>query len=552
LIGDLDTRPFKDLLGWDSVSFFTSDVSKVNKMIDRFSDDELLEMGKRAKIFYEQHLSYGKWCRHVIEILNKNMISQKDINKIADESEVTWGRSHKLFYPIIEEKGLNVGIEVGVAFGGHAEEILKNSHIKKLYGIDPYLHMENYDDPMNFPQEEFDKIYEFVLSRMRKFGKRYEHIRKSSKEASNIINNAIDFVYIDADHSYEGVKKDLNIWFPRVRGGGVIGGHDYGHGNFPGVKKAVDEFFHSRCMRIHNEEEGVWWVEKRMENLSFFIPAYNCAETIEETVMSIIDGNMIDGDEVVIVNDGSTDDTAEILASLAEKYAFINVIEHEENKGGAAARNTAVQNTKNDILFCLDSDNLLVSGSIQRLKEYMFKENADAAAFGELHYFTGNKRNVTHKWIYHSGINMFADCLAGGVSPASSGNYMFTKESWEKAGGYPEFAKALDAWGFGLRQLATGSKLVCLENTYYLHRYGHESYWVRASAEKNELSFKIVEPFFDQIKEDDREYIITNKRSWFSDLDRRAINVIGEANGRNGSVKKKLSIKNIFRKLFRI
>ena len=55
-------------------------------------------------------------------------------------------------------------------------------------------------------------------------------------------------------------------------------------------------------------------------NISFIIPAYNCSLTLEEAVCSIYNGNFEHGDEIIICNDGSTDDTADILRVLASKY----------------------------------------------------------------------------------------------------------------------------------------------------------------------------------------------------------------------------------------
>ena len=50
-----------------------------------------------------------------------------------------------------------------------------------------------------------------------------------------------DFVYIDADHSYESVKKDIELYLPKLKKGGIIGGHDYCPYSWPDVIKAVDE-----------------------------------------------------------------------------------------------------------------------------------------------------------------------------------------------------------------------------------------------------------------------------------------------------------------------
>src|ERR1700731_2316616 len=114
-----------------------------------------------------------------------------------------------------------------------------------------------------------------------------------------------------------------------------------------------------------------------MRNISFFIPAYNCSKTIAESVDSIMETNFTDGDELIIVNDCSNDNTLEVLRELKEKYPAIVIIEHSRNKGGAAARNTAVENAKHELLFCLDADNVLVPLSIAPLKKYLIDNKAD-------------------------------------------------------------------------------------------------------------------------------------------------------------------------------
>ena len=60
--------------------------------------------------------------------------------------------------------------------------------------------------------------------------------------AAKVWSGPIDFLYIDADHSYDGVRSDLEAWAPHVRSGGLILGDDYGNPYYPGVKEAWDEF----------------------------------------------------------------------------------------------------------------------------------------------------------------------------------------------------------------------------------------------------------------------------------------------------------------------
>jgi len=243
-------------------------------------------------------------------------------------------------------------------------------------------------------------------------------------------------------------------------------------------------------------------------------------------------------DEVVIVNDGSTDDTCEVIKSLEEKHPCLRVINHVRNRGGAAARNTAVENARHDLIFCLDSDNLLVPGSVPKLRNYLLAENADAAVFRELHFFKESPEKPTHKWRYRQGEISFIDALSGAVFAGGSGNYLYTRASWIKAGGYPEFVRTLDTWGFGIRQVATGQRILVMEDGAYLHRYGHQSNWVRETKTTNRsmLALQILIPFLDRLSSKDVDYIMSRsaRKTWFNDLDRRPLRAKTGEKGRAG------------------
>jgi Methyltransferase domain len=69
-------------------------------------------------------------------------------------------------------------------------------------------------------------------------------VRKDSEEASlHFADNSLDFVFIDAEHSYEACKRDIQTWCPKVRPGGIVSGHDYKNTDYPSfsVEKAVHE-----------------------------------------------------------------------------------------------------------------------------------------------------------------------------------------------------------------------------------------------------------------------------------------------------------------------
>ncbi|HUS88892.1 MAG TPA: class I SAM-dependent methyltransferase [Desulfosporosinus sp.] len=125
-----------------------------------------------------------------------------------------------------------VGIETGTYCGDSATQILNNTNCTKLYTIDPWLHGEGKEFEAGEPQPYHDKNMSFALRRMEQFGDRVEIMRMTSEAAYHELllrdpEFKVNFVWIDGDHSKEGVTTDIafeNIILP----GGLIGGHDYG------------------------------------------------------------------------------------------------------------------------------------------------------------------------------------------------------------------------------------------------------------------------------------------------------------------------------------
>jgi predicted O-methyltransferase YrrM len=87
----------------------------------------------------------------------------------------------------------------------------------------------------------------------------YTAVRLTSVEAAATYeDSSLDFVFIDADHSYESVREDIIAWWPKVKAGGIISGHDY-HMGAPGVINASNELF--GYVRVTG---SCWWVRKEM------------------------------------------------------------------------------------------------------------------------------------------------------------------------------------------------------------------------------------------------------------------------------------------------
>lgn len=138
-----------------------------------------------------------------------------------------------------------VGAEVGVAAGENSANMLDMLKIKTLYAVDPYFDINN------------NKNIAFKLLE----NKPVKWLIETSVEASKKISEPLDFVYIDAAHDYDNVKADVAAWYPLVRSGGVIGGHDFALSSHDGLIDAVIEFAKSKKLHV-NMVCPDWWIIK--------------------------------------------------------------------------------------------------------------------------------------------------------------------------------------------------------------------------------------------------------------------------------------------------
>jgi Methyltransferase domain len=167
-----------------------------------------------------------------------------------------------------------IAVEVGVDEGIFSEYLLEYWHGRQLLSVDPWLEMppDEYIDTCNTSQASMDEKYERTKRRLACFGDRSDVRRETSVEAAaRVTPGSLDFVYLDARHSYEGVTEDLQVWFPLMRAGGLMAGHDYNDGVFVqgihGVRSAVDEFFGARKIPVRHTYTDVpcasWIVQIR-------------------------------------------------------------------------------------------------------------------------------------------------------------------------------------------------------------------------------------------------------------------------------------------------
>jgi hypothetical protein len=162
---------------------------------------------------------------------------------------------------LVRQFGLtNVGVEVGVKEGKFSAHLLRNFQSLRMIGVDPYEQQPQsgelgYEDYSGW---SFDRILEQLKGNTGSFGDRFRLIRKYSEDAApEIDDGSIDFVFIDAQHTYEGVKSDIALWRGKVREGGILCGHDYDftRPRFADVIRAVDE----SLGKVETAADHVWW-----------------------------------------------------------------------------------------------------------------------------------------------------------------------------------------------------------------------------------------------------------------------------------------------------
>jgi hypothetical protein len=145
--------------------------------------------------------------------------------------------------------------EIGIQNGNFTKFILNSCNISPVIGVDPFLpcfgkqcgwsHSQN-DIVADQKMQLKTKLN--CLKNLSQFGNRFKFFNMTSIEYGlTLQDQSLDIIFIDGDHSEEGVYQDLTIFYKKIKKGGMIVGHDYG-GNFGKseavvqVKPAVDKF----------------------------------------------------------------------------------------------------------------------------------------------------------------------------------------------------------------------------------------------------------------------------------------------------------------------
>ena len=157
------------------------------------------------------------------------------------------------------------GCEVGVWRGDASRGLLTRFSNLILLAVDPWdtggshQTLEATQEVLREAKKQFLEATEFAEDR------RWVMARPSVDAAKVIAPKALDFVFIDAEHTYECVCEDIAAWAPKVRDGGLLCGHDYESPHdkkgIHGVKRAVDEYALQQGCQVRLTDGDIWWLE---------------------------------------------------------------------------------------------------------------------------------------------------------------------------------------------------------------------------------------------------------------------------------------------------
>ena len=208
----------------------------------------------------------------ILKHLTPVLYERIDINTFIDHKSFLYKADNVLrtlrpsfiFIKKIFGEKLLIGAEIGVERGKNSKCILKELNIEKLYLIDLW---ENYDE-IEITWSHLDNNYKHV-QRIFENDVRVKIIKDFSENAVNHIEkDSLDFVYIDGNHSYEYVYKDIELYYIKVKKDKVIAGHDVflNDGILGGVLDAVKDFCFKYNIYFYVENPDWYFIKTKQIN----------------------------------------------------------------------------------------------------------------------------------------------------------------------------------------------------------------------------------------------------------------------------------------------
>jgi hypothetical protein len=192
-----------------------------------------------------------------------------DIKQAIDDLNALEIKRHRrVWKPFMEKYNIKKFAEIGVFEGQNFKRMIE--HRPELaVAVDAWIDDEVVArNDCGYPQSKLNELYNYV----RYFTRKLDFVKimrmYTIDAASFFPDELFDLVYIDADHSYEGCKADIEAWYPKVKKGGFVLGDDYSKYRAPktgvrfGVIQAVDEFAKKQGKDVYKLTQNGWAIIK--------------------------------------------------------------------------------------------------------------------------------------------------------------------------------------------------------------------------------------------------------------------------------------------------
>lgn len=218
-----------------------------------------------------------------------------------------------------------------------------------------------------------------------------------------------------------------------------------------------------------------------MNLVSIIIPCYNHAAFLEQTVLSVLASDY-PSIEIIIVDDGSHDDSIKIGQRLSEKYPIVKAIQ-QKNQGPAAARNNGIKIATGNFILPLDADDLISTNYISRAV-LEFHDETVSLVYCNAEFF-GEK---TGEWKLKP-FSLSSLVLDNMIFCSA----IFRKKDWEAVGGYDErMTWGWEDWEFWISLLKNGGRVVKLPIIGFFYRVRKNSRRKSTNKEAKEKTISLI------------------------------------------------------------
>jgi len=205
---------------------------------------------------------------------------------------------------------------------------------------------------------------------------------------------------------------------------------------------------------------------------SIIIPCYNQAHFLIECVNSVLVQDFGDW-EIIIVNDGSTDNTLKVALDFAQKDQRINVID-KENGGLSSARNAGIKHANGQWLLFLDADDYLLPFYFQFVsKELENLSTQSLLQYGYQYVDEKSKKVIYNKNLNKASVSIIPTVFKGNIGPCHS--ILINSELVKNIGEFDESLKSAEDWDFWIRAAKVGAKVNQIDQVLVAYRYSKDS-----------------------------------------------------------------------------